>query len=109
MTARHQTKQESVGATILQQLGGHKFIAMTGAKDFVGGANYLMFAVPASMTKNRINKVRITLAENDTYTMEFLKCNYRKHTFDTLANVENVYHDKLQDVFTEETGLDTHL
>lgn len=102
-------KKMEIANTILQQLGGNKFRMMTGAKDFVGGKDYLMFAVPARSTKNGINKVKITLELNDTYTIEFMKCNFKNYTCDTIVKDEIVYADDLQRFFTAATGLDTHL
>lgn len=61
----------TVAATILAQLGSNKFIAMTGAKNFVRGENYLMFSI--GKNKSKANKVKITLQANDTYTVEFFR------------------------------------
>lgn len=60
----------TVSKTILEQLGGRRFIAMTGARDLIGGTNYLMFRLPRGLAKNGINKVKITLDWTDTYVVE---------------------------------------
>lgn len=98
-----------VARTILEQLGGSRFKTMTGARDFVGGDNYLLFRLPARFARGGINKVMITLEASDLYTLDFLKCNFAKHTSETVNRTEGVYDDALQRVFTEVTGLDTHL
>jgi len=96
-----------IANTIRQQLGGNRFAAMTGAKDFVGGSNFLQFSIGKGAT-NKANKVRVTLETNDTYMIEFFKC----RAFDVRSCgpvVRGVYADRLQAVFTEHTGFDTHL
>jgi biotin operon repressor len=94
-----------VGQEILRQLGGGKFIAMTGSKNFVGGENSLAFRV--GRNDKGVNYVRITLDPLDTYTVEFLSLRGTKST--VKSKVENVYVDSLRDVFTEGTGLYTSL
>ncbi|EIP9270516.1 hypothetical protein LT886_002400, partial [Salmonella enterica] len=53
---------KDIAVEILNQLGGNKFIAMTGAKNFVwlekGG---LIFKLPSNFARNGINLVRIKL------------------------------------------------
>lgn len=95
---------ESVANTILQQLGGKKFIAMTGAKNFVDGGSYLTFRFPRS---NGVNFAKIILNSMDVYEIEFyyisgdtVKLKYR---------IDGVYSDMLQSIFTKYTGLYTHL
>ena len=96
-----------VAAQILEQLGGNRFAAMTGAKQFVGGERSLQFSLGRGAT-NKANKVRVTLATDDTYTVEFF--NLRGVNLKPCGEpVERVYADRLQTVFTEATGLDTHL
>lgn len=94
---------------ILSQLGGSKFIAMTGAKNFVkDGDSMLQFDIGRGAT-NKANKVRITLNANDLYEVEFFKWNARKLDLSTVGKVSDVYADQLQEVFTNHTGFDTHL
>ena len=92
--------------TILQQLGGNRFIAMTGASSFVGGDNFLMFKLPRGVA-DKSNKVKITLTAMDDYIVETFKigrgdcrpCSYK----------EGVYADTLRPVFESITGLRTSL
>lgn len=95
----------TVANTILAQLGGNKFRAMTGSKNFVGGENTLSFRI--GRNAKSINAVRITLTAGDDYTVEFLRI--RKTEVKVSTKVEGVYFDRLQAVFTENTGMDTHL
>jgi hypothetical protein len=100
-----------VAATILQQLGAHRFIKMAGARDFLGSENSLMFGLPRGFAKDGINKVRVTLDPSDTYTVEFMKICKRKGIPEvkTIKKTEGIYCDMLQEVFTRYTGLDTSL
>lgn len=93
-----------VAKNILQQLGGNRFTAMTGAKEFLGGADTLSFKIPRS---NGINAVSIKLEANDTYTMRFISASVRK--IDEKVVHRDVYADQLQSLFTEATGLLTSL
>ncbi len=90
--------------TILEQLGGNKFIAMTGAKNLVAGITSLSFKIPQS--KN-INYVKIKLTEMDDYKLEFGKIT--GFDYKIIKIEDNVYFDQLQQVFTEKTGLNCSL
>ena len=99
-----------VANTILVQLGGRRFIAMTGARDFSGGDNFITFSLPAGFAKDGINKIRITLDWTDTYIFEALNVYPGPELkFDTIKKMDYVYADDLEDIFTSVTGLDTHL
>ena len=92
---------------ILRQLGGNKFIAMTGAKHFVKDDAKKMISFKIGSNSMNINYVRITLNGMDTYDMEFLRVRAGKITI--VSKDKGVYNDQLQSVFTEHTGLNTHL
>jgi hypothetical protein len=97
----------AVAQTILQQLGGNRFIAMTGAKNFMGDDRMLQFSVPGNLTRDKSNKVRITLNEFDLYTLETFRV--RGIDCKTCSSETGIYFDSLQSMFTSITGLDTHL
>ena len=99
--------KNAIAQTILNQLGGNRFIAMTGAKNFVGSDSALMFSLSSRDTKNKSNKVRITLTNMDDYTVEFF--NIRGVKVKEVSKHEGVYFDVLQEVFTRQTGLYTSL
>ncbi|TSK07753.1 MAG: hypothetical protein FPO08_00110 [Geobacter sp.] len=103
----------TVAQTILQQLGGGRFSAMTGAKDFLGSEaeGSLTFRLPSNFATNGINRVKITLDWTDTYTVEAMKITKGRKGLNVKAIEKRnlVYSDDLQRVFTEMTGLDTHL
>lgn len=92
---------------ILQQLGGGKFLAMTGAKQLGTTGNDLSFRLPSNFANRGINYVKITLTPADLYDMEFGKIRGIKYT--KLATHEGVYFDALREIFTRETGLETSL
>jgi hypothetical protein len=90
---------------ILQQLGGNRFVAMTGANSFCYDTdNTLIFKFRGS---KKFNGCRITLNGLDLYDMRFVKIG-RAPTFKKVVeDVENVYCDQLQSIFTDKTGLYT--
>ena len=115
-----QDNRMAIATTILAQLGGHKFVVMTGAKNLLAlGAETqpdyagLRFRLPGAggRTKNGINLVTITLLPSDTYHLRFEKSRRGKFGFTskTIAEHDGIYDDQLQEIFTRETGLDTHL
>ena len=105
------TNNQIIAKTILEQLGGGRFMAMTGAKNMVAIENGLQFDLPRTRhyVKDGINKVQVVLDPSDTYTVRGLKWMPRKYEFKELANQLGVYGDTLQAVFTDMTGLDTRL
>lgn len=98
----------TVARTILEQLGGQKFLVMTGARHVVGGRNWLAFKLPSYFAARGINAVRVTLDEAaDLYRVEFSKIRGMKIT--PVASHDGVYCDSLRAIFTHETGLATSL
>jgi len=98
-----------VARTILEQLGGGKFIAMTGARHIVGSETDLSFTLPGGggFCKDGINLVRIALTPADTYTVTFSR--RRGRTVETVSEFTDIYFDQLQSVFESATGLRTSL
>lgn len=92
---------------ILSQLGGNKFLVMTGAHTLINTGEGLTMKLRTN--KSKANYLRITLNIMDTYTVEFQKVNYSKLTVTEVATFENVYCDQLQKLFTEVTGMYTRL
>lgn len=81
-------------------------MAMTGTKKFGCTENSLYFKV-GMRCKNKITHVEIKLNSLDLYDVTFLRWYDYKVT--TIEKCENVYFDMLQKLFTQKTGLDTHL
>ncbi|MCB0374898.1 MAG: hypothetical protein KDD04_03170 [Sinomicrobium sp.] len=109
MTTKEEQKQ--IAVTILAQLGGRRFMAMTGSKNMLYDANWLRMDL--AKNKSGANQLRITLQDNDTYKMEFYRFTLNRKTFDykitEKANFEGIYADQLQSIFTEVTGMYTSL
>ena len=89
----------------LKQLGGNKFIAMTGAKNFAVGPKGMGFKIGRN-SKN-INYIRIDLKSTDLYDMEFI--NIRGSKIKVVKKITGVYNDQLQKMFTKYTGMYTSL
>jgi hypothetical protein len=97
----------TVANEILNQLGGQRFRAMTGAKSFVGSGDALTFRLPTGLAKDRINCVRITLTPADDYKIETMAI--RGLNVKPVATEEGVFVDTLRATFKAMTGLDTSL
>lgn len=96
-----------VAQTIYQQLGANRFVAMTGAKNFVAGENYLMFSIPRNMSP--YNKVKITyIAGRDLYDVDFMKVT-RAGGVAKGEPYNDVYAENLRDLFRNVTGMETSL
>jgi hypothetical protein len=101
------TINKDIADTILAQLGGGRFTAMTGAKNYSYGNRYLQFQLPRLC--NGVNYVKVALEINDTYTVTFGKYSARTLEFKIIDSREMVYADNLRAIFTERTGLATSL
>lgn len=99
--------EQDFASEILRQLGGGRFMAMTGAKNFVKDNNKQMIAFKIGRNSKGINYVKITLNSMDTYDMEFISL--RGNNMKIVSRADGIYNDQLQEVFTENTGLYTHL
>lgn len=91
-----------VAKTILAQLGGGRFVAMTGAHSISGGDNFLRLRFRGS---RRVNYLRVALTSDDTYDVEFAQIG--RSEVRNQAQIEGVYAEQLQEVFCRYTGLDT--
>lgn len=95
--------------TILEQMGGHRFAAMTGSKNFIDLGIGLQMSLARNMTS--ANRLKVILDEvTDTYTMCFYRQSVTKNfgiKVKEIAKFEGVYFDMLQSIFTQVTGLYT--
>lgn len=101
----------TVANNILAQLGGNRFIVMTGAKNIMGdqrpdGLGKLSFRLPR-YPGLKINHVEITLNAMDLYDVRFHQIKGRDVAL--LATHENVYAEDLRRIFERATGLRTSL
>lgn len=99
----------AVAQEILRQLGGRKFIAMTGCKDFVGRSDSLQFKFRNS--RNDYKAIRITLTPMDVYKIEFFKWDKitDANASEPVETIDDVYCDNLVEIFEKYTGLATSL
>lgn len=107
----------NVPEIILQQLGGGRFIAMTGVRNLCGHKNMLSMSLPRN--KSRANRLHIYYTPDDFYTMKFIRYLPPRLEKTTLALLpeeltyikiyEGIYCDQLCELFTEVTGLYTSL
>lgn len=115
------TENMEVAKTILNQLGGNRFIMMTGSKNLLSCDNGTALQMQLIGNKAKAKFLKIKLEANDTYTMTFSKIKRTKdadfaalgatlynNEYVEVKTVENVYDDMLQSVFTEVTALYTH-
>lgn len=98
---------KEVAQTILQQLGGGRFVAMTGASSFAYGDNLLTFRLKRSITRHRTWGMRITLTPADLYDLELLTMKDFEVT--TVDERRGVHVEDLRATFTDMTGLHTSL
>jgi hypothetical protein len=90
-----------IAANILSQLGGAKFKAMTGAKNFLSLERGLQFDLPKA-GKNKANRIQIVLSPTDLYTVAFYKA--RGLNCDLIASSHGLFADMLKGTFERATG-----
>ena len=91
-----------IAKTILQQLGGNKFIAMTGAKNL--GFTGKGISMKIGRNAKGVTHVMIDLDKGkDLYDIEFIKIRGPKRT--TVKKLKGIYADQLKNLFTKYTGL----
>lgn len=96
-----------VANTILAQLGGSKFIAMTGVKNLVGSKDSLTMKLPKCGVKAKW--LRITLNSLDLYDMEFITQKGKFGDIETVKSFENLYADQMVKSFEQTTKMYTKL
>lgn len=91
---------------IFSQLGGHKFLAMTGCKNLVKDEEAKTLTMGLVRNQSGAKWMKVTLDPTDTYTVEFIK---GTAGFPTVSKTTGVYAEMLQGIFTKITGLQTRL
>jgi hypothetical protein len=90
-----------VTQTILTQLGGNKFVTMTGASNLLGSENSLSFKVGRNAAK--VTHVRVTLTAMDDYQIEFLAI--RGVNVKPVAFKDGLTCEQLAPAFASKTGM----
>jgi hypothetical protein len=93
--------------TILSQLGGNRFITMTGAKNLYFDNKKRLISMQIMRNKVKAKWLQITLNSMDLYDMQFI--GIKSGEVVVLDEKKGLYDDMLQPVFTSVTGLNTHL
>ena len=96
-------RNTEVAETILEQLGGQKMIAMTGASGFIARHDGLYFKLPS----RKINKVAIHYdREADLYNVAFFFMRFgRNFTIKTVAQFAGLDVEQMRAAFVDVTGL----
>ena len=102
--------KDVIAKTILQQIGGRRFAAMTGSRDFIDMGNGLRMSL--ARNKTSANRLDIIYDEGaDLYNMRFYRRTFSKKTFECktkdIAVHEGIYFDMLEEMFTMVTGIYT--
>lgn len=111
--------------TIAEQLGGNKFLAMTGSKFLYHGQDdngYVYLVVKLARNQSRSQYLKIQYNSMDLYNLEFFRIKRTQNPeykaigikiYDeehiSLKTFEDVYGEDLQDIFTSVTGMYTRL
>ena len=108
-----------VAVAILEQLGGNRFIAMTGVTNLAYSSTNNTLSMKLPRNKSKANRLVVKLNPDDTYTMRFYRytaprLNHKTYTWSPekvtdIRICEHVYCESLQPLFTSVTGLYTHL
>lgn len=92
---------------ILQQLGGNKFLTMTGSYNLFHDNNGNTLTMHLRRNKAKAKYLQITLNSLDLYDVKFTSL--KDYELIEKASFQNVYGDMLQNIFTSVTGLNTCL
>lgn len=99
-----QTQTTWTSQTKIRNQIGHPAFVMMGAKNLIGGDDYLTFKI--GRNAKRVTHIRVTLDPTDTYKVEFIKVGRAPNfTTKTLAEFDGVYADMLHKMIEDNTGL----
>ncbi len=93
-----------ISQAILEQLGGSKFRAMTGVKNFIRSNNSISMHLPNTKNKIKAKYFTVFLDADETYRLRF-----QKRNLEIIDDISGIPAEHLQAVFTNTTGLHTHL
>ena len=98
--------RNAVATAIIAQLGGRRFMAMTGTRHFLVTGDGVQFRIGRGALHG-ITLVTIALTPMDTYRVRFYRT--RGVTSTLVEELDDVYCDTLRSAFTRVTGFDTRL
>ncbi len=110
----------ALAQTILQQMGGNKFLVMTGCKDLVWDDKNSTLRMTIPKNGSKANRLWVTYNwGSDSYTMRFFRYTAPRLNSKTyewsdekiteVAEFKEIYFDQLQELFTEVTKMYTRL
>lgn len=97
----------AVATVILEQLGGKRFLVMTGARHLLARPSALSFRLPSNFARDGINHVHVELTALDLYDVTFSR--YRGLDLIGQVKVNDIDCEQLRPIFTETTGLSLSL
>ncbi len=96
--------------TMVSQLGGNRFFAMTGSKpqykDISNHNPHIALKLARNGSKANYLKIHYK-SGSDLYRMEFIRMTRTRN--ETIKEYDGIYGDQLSELFTEYTGLYAHL
>lgn len=101
------TTDLTIATEIMRQIGGRRFMAMTGSRNPIAGERSLSFNL--ARNASRAKYMTIELQADDTYTVTFSRLVRKTYEIVTVEQFDGVYADQLQSIFTDVTGLYTRL
>jgi hypothetical protein len=101
----NEAMSKSQASELLKQLGGNKFISMTGAKNLTFSGLGLVMQI--GKNSKGVTHVRFKLSSKDLYDIDFLSI--RGSNVKTKSKEKGVYVDQLGKVFKKNTGLNVRL
>lgn len=103
----------SVADTILDQLGGNKFIAVTGISQVFGNGNILYLRLPKIARGEKGERITHFVVEYkpgpDSYTVRTIVQNVDARLAMKVAEYEDIYAEQLTTLFTQMTRLETRI
>lgn len=106
---------KEIATTILNQLGGRRFLAMTGAKNLLVLDCKRPFGLRMKLPRNKsgANFLTIVLEDDDTYTLNWKYFHLNMKTFEEtkkeIGTETMVHAEDLEKFFTATTGIYTRL
>lgn len=97
----------SIVETILSQLGGRRFLVMTGSYDLIGCDKEKHLCMRLRRNVSKFSRLKVKLMADDTYTMHFFR--FLKGEIVSYRAIDGLYCEDLARVFEDVTGLRTSL
>lgn len=108
----------TVATTILNQMGGKRFVFMTGVKSLFAQNNSLFMKLPRNSSKANRLCIKLDLGR-DLYVMRFYRqtggtYDMKNHVYREIKEkdvkvLDGVFCDQLEEIFRDVTGLETRM